>query len=84
MSGSHWPLQLSWDIFSRFAGFRGGKGSGPLPESGSHCIPIAILIVLGIFIVTLATTRFVSLSSMLGALAFPFIVIFITKQHNPG
>jgi len=71
-------------IFPIFAGFRGGKGVGTLAGVGIALYPVAILIVLVIFIVTLATTRFVSLSSILGALAFPFIVIFITKQHNPG
>jgi acyl phosphate:glycerol-3-phosphate acyltransferase len=71
-------------IFPVFAGFRGGKGVGTLAGVGIALYPVAILIVLVIFIITLASTRFVSLSSILGALAFPFIVIFITKQHNPG
>jgi acyl phosphate:glycerol-3-phosphate acyltransferase len=71
-------------IFPIFAGFRGGKGVGTLAGVGIALYPLAILIILGIFIVTLATTRYVSLSSVLCALAFPFIVIFITKQHNPG
>jgi len=71
-------------VFPVFAGFRGGKGVGTLAGIAIALYPLALLIVLGVFILCLATTRYVSLSSILGAILFPFIVIFITGEHNPG
>lgn len=71
-------------IFPVFAGFRGGKGVGTLAGVGIALYPVALLIVLGVFILTLALTRYVSLSSILGALVFPVAVVFITGQHHPG
>ncbi|MFH1297145.1 MAG: glycerol-3-phosphate 1-O-acyltransferase PlsY [Bacteroidota bacterium] len=71
-------------IFPVYAGFRGGKGVGTLAGVGIALYPVALLIVLGIFILILAITRYVSLSSILGALSFPFVVYFITYEHNSG
>ena len=66
------------------AGFRGGKGVGTMAGVGIALFPLALLIVLGIFIAVLAMTRYVSLSSCIAASAFPFIVVFITGEHHPG
>jgi glycerol-3-phosphate acyltransferase PlsY len=71
-------------IFPVYVGFRGGKGVGTLAGVGIALFPLALLIVLGVFIVTLAVSRYVSLSSILGALVFPLVVVFITGQHHPG
>ena len=75
---------FSGHVFPVFAGFKGGKGVGTLAGVGIALFPLALLIVLGIFIFTLITTRYVSLSSLLGGLSFPFIVIFICGEANPG
>jgi len=69
-------------IFPVYAGFRGGKGVGTLAGVGLALYPIALLIVLGIFIITFAISRYVSLSSVLGSVSFPFIVYFITDERN--
>lgn len=71
-------------IFPVFAGFKGGKGVGTLAGVGIALYPIALLIVLGIFIVTLVISRYVSLSSILAGISFPFIVIFVTGQTHHG
>src|SRR5512133_232653 len=71
-------------VFPLWAGFRGGKGVGTLAGVGIALFPLALLIVLGVFILTLAITRYVSVSSILGALVFPLAVVFITGQHHPG
>jgi acyl phosphate:glycerol-3-phosphate acyltransferase len=71
-------------IFPVFAGFRGGKGVATLAGVGIALYPLALLIVLGIFIVTLVASGFVSLSSILAAAAFPFVVYFITGETNSG
>jgi acyl phosphate:glycerol-3-phosphate acyltransferase len=71
-------------VFPIFASFKGGKGVGTLAGVGIALFPIALLIVLGIFIFILAVTRYVSLSSLVGGLSFPFIVIFLCGETNPG
>ena len=71
-------------IFPVYAGFKGGKGVGTLAGAGIALFPLALLIVFGVFVLTLALTRYVSLSSILGAITFPFIVWFITGEHHPG
>ncbi|NQV02537.1 MAG: glycerol-3-phosphate 1-O-acyltransferase PlsY [Bacteroidia bacterium] len=71
-------------IFPVYAGFRGGKGVGTLAGVGLALYPIALLIVLAIFILILAISRYVSLSSIIGAVSFPFVVYFITDERNIG
>ena len=71
-------------VFPVFAGFKGGKGVGTLAGVGIALYPFALLVVLGIFIIILVITRYVSLSSILGSLAFPFVVIFLFGESNPG
>jgi acyl phosphate:glycerol-3-phosphate acyltransferase len=75
---------FSGHVFPVFAGFKGGKGVGTLAGVGIALFPIALMIVLGVFIITLVATRYVSLSSILGGLSFPFAVIFITGETHPG
>jgi glycerol-3-phosphate acyltransferase PlsY len=71
-------------IFPVYVGFKGGKGVGTLAGVGIALFPVALLIVLGVFILTLAITHYVSLSSILGSLVFPFAVFLITGERNPG
>jgi len=71
-------------VFPVYAGFRGGKGVGTLAGVGISLYPVALLVVLAIFILALAMTRFVSLSSILASVAFPFVVFFITGVRHPG
>jgi acyl phosphate:glycerol-3-phosphate acyltransferase len=75
---------FSGHVFPVFAGFKGGKGVGTLAGVGIALFPIALLIVLVIFILILIITRYVSLSSLLGGLSFPFLVIFLCGETNPG
>ncbi|MCX6241161.1 MAG: glycerol-3-phosphate 1-O-acyltransferase PlsY [Bacteroidetes bacterium] len=71
-------------VFPVLAGFRGGKGVGTMAGVGIALYPLPLLIVLGIFIAILVITRYVSLSSCIAASAFPFIVVFISREHHPG
>ncbi|MEI6885639.1 MAG: glycerol-3-phosphate 1-O-acyltransferase PlsY [Bacteroidota bacterium] len=71
-------------VFPVFAGFRGGKGVGTMAGVGIALYPLALLIVLGIFIGVLAVSRYVSLSSCIAASAFPLIVVFVTGEHHAG
>ena len=71
-------------VFPVFAGFRGGKGVGTMAGVGIALYPLALLIVLGIFIAVLAVSRYVSLSSCIAASAFPLIVVFVTGEQHVG
>ena len=71
-------------VFPIFAGFKGGKGVGTLAGVSIALFPNAILIVLLIFILTLTISRYVSLSSIFAGISFPFVVIFLNGQTNPG
>jgi glycerol-3-phosphate acyltransferase PlsY len=71
-------------IFPIFAGFRGGKGVATL--LGILCaVHIgAALICIGVFVLTLLLTQYVSLSSMMAALTFPISIMFIYHETVPG
>ncbi len=71
-------------VFPVYAGFKGGKGVGTIAGAGFSLFPLAILLVLVVFIVVLATTHYVSLSSILASLAFPLVVYFILGIRHPG
>jgi len=70
-------------IYPVFAGFRGGKGIASLFGMILAIHAPTALICLGIFVLVLVLTHYVSLGSMLAALAYPFLVFFIftTVSH---
>jgi acyl phosphate:glycerol-3-phosphate acyltransferase len=71
-------------VFPVYAGFKGGKGVGTIAGVGISLFPLAILIVLVIFILVLAVTHYVSLSSIVASLVFPMVVYFIIGERHPG
>jgi glycerol-3-phosphate acyltransferase PlsY len=73
-------LAVLGHIFPIYAGFRGGKGVATLLGIVLAIHPIAALISLSIFILVLSITKYVSLSSMIAGLIFPFLIIFIFKE----
>lgn len=68
-------------VFPVFAGFKGGKGIATLLGVGIALYPFAVLVVVGIFILVLLISGYVSLASITGSVSFPFIVIFL---FHPG
>lgn len=71
-------------IFPLFASFRGGKGIATLLGIVLGVHPYGALICMGIFLIVLLISNYVSLSSMISALCFPVIVIFIFKTTVPS
>ena len=59
--------------FTIFAGFRGGKGVGTLGGMLLYLFPLAVLIGLGVWVLVLITTGFVSLGSVTAVTLFPLI-----------
>jgi glycerol-3-phosphate acyltransferase PlsY len=66
-------------VFPVWLRFKGGKGVAT--ALGVFCVlfPKAILVALAIFILVVAVTRYVSLGSILGAIAFPIAAYFMQK-----
>lgn len=58
-------------MFTPWLGFEGGKGVATAVGAFAGIAPRAVLVSLALFIVIVAITRYVSLGSILGALAFP-------------
>lgn len=64
-------------IFPVFANFRGGKGVATLIGVIMAIDPISTLICIGVFMVTLLITKYVSLSSMIAGLSFHVLVMVV-------
>ncbi|MDR2802246.1 MAG: glycerol-3-phosphate 1-O-acyltransferase PlsY [Prevotellaceae bacterium] len=64
-------------IFPVFAGFKGGKGVATVAGVMTAIHPSAMAMTFGVFVLTLLISHFVSLSSIIAALCFPFIVIVV-------
>ncbi len=69
-------------IFPIWANFKGGKGVATILGMALAIQPIVALICIIVFLVTLFTTRFVSLSSMLAGVVFMVLILFIFKERE--
>ena len=70
-------------IFPIWADFRGGKGVATLFGLVLGISPWTALGCVGIFLIVLYTTRFVSLSSILASITFPIFILVIFNVDNP-
>lgn len=64
-------------IFPIYEGFKGGKGVATIFGMILAIHPLVTVTCIGIFLLTLFATRYVSLSSMVAGLAFPFLTVFV-------
>lgn len=70
-------------IFPVFVDFKGGKGVATLFGMVIAIQPIVALCCVGVFLLVLFLTRFVSLSSMLASVAFAVFILFIWNEKEP-
>lgn len=71
-------------IFPIYVGFRGGKGIATLMGILLAIHTGAALISMGVFILVLVTSRFVSLSSMIASVSFPIVIILFFQTTIPS
>lgn len=71
-------------IFPIWADFKGGKGVATLFGLVLGISPWSALGCVGIFLLVLYLTRFVSLSSILASIAFPIFILVIFNVDNPA
>ena len=69
-------------IFPVWAGFRGGKGVATLLGMAVAIQPLVALCCVGVFLIALYLTRFVSLSSILAGVSFMVFILFIFNEKE--
>jgi glycerol-3-phosphate acyltransferase PlsY len=69
-------------VFSPFVGWKGGKGVACLLGAALVLYPAAAGLCLGLFVVTVAVTRYASLGSVVAAVAHP-IVLALLQASKP-
>jgi glycerol-3-phosphate acyltransferase PlsY len=69
-------------IFPIWAEFRGGKGVATLFGMIVAIQPLAAVCCVGVFLLVLYLTRFVSLSSILASVAFAVFILYIFDAHE--
>lgn len=70
-------------VFPLYSGFKGGKGVATLVGIILALCPKELLVCFFIFAVVFAWTRYVSLASIITALSFPLILIFLFQNPHP-
>jgi len=70
-------------IFPIWADFRGGKGVATLFGMILAIQPLVAACCVGVFMLVLYLTRFVSLSSILASVAFAIFILFIFNEQEP-
>ena len=70
-------------VFPIFAQFKGGKGVATLFGMILAIQPIVAVYCVGVFLLCLYLTRFVSLSSILASIAFAVLILFIFNEKEP-
>lgn len=71
-------------VYPVYAGFRGGKGVATLLGAGIALFPYASWIAVGIFLVVLFSSGYVSVASITAAVTFPFVELLLFHQRHEG
>ncbi len=70
-------------IYPIWADFKGGKGVATLLGMAIAIQPLVAVCCIGVFLLVLYLTRFVSLSSILAGVSFMVFILFIFNEHEP-
>jgi glycerol-3-phosphate acyltransferase PlsY len=76
-------LAVIGHIFPLYENFKGGKGIATLFGMLIGIHYVLALACAGLFVLVLLSTKYVSLSSILAAVAFPVLTIFVFKRDEP-
>ncbi len=74
---------ITGHCYSVFLNFKGGKGVATAAGIMAFLMPDVFVVILIIFILTVTITRYVSLGSIVGAIAFPLLTAFIFPKPLP-
>lgn len=69
-------------ILPVWANFKGGKGVATLFGMALAIQPVVAISTVGVFLLVLYLTRFVSLSSILAGVAFMVLILYIFNEHE--
>lgn len=69
-------------IFPLFANFKGGKGVATLAGAVMGVYPPAVLLCLGVWVIVLMISHYVSLSSMIAGCMFPVFILISPKTNH--
>ena len=69
-------------IFPLYSGFKGGKGVASMLGLLLALHPASAGITLAVFAICFASTRIVSISSIIAAISFPIIIFFLEKTDS--
>jgi glycerol-3-phosphate acyltransferase PlsY len=69
-------------IYPVYIGFKGGKGVASFAGIALAMFPLSFLSSLFIFLLVVLLTKYVSLGSIITALAFPFILVFVFNNNS--
>lgn len=69
-------------IYPIWAGFKGGKGVATLLGMAVAIQPLVAVCCIGVFVLVLYLTRFVSLSSILAGVSFMVFILFIFNERE--
>jgi len=85
LTESPWPLlaagaAIVGHVYPVWLRFRGGKGVAVAGGAVIALTPLPALIVLGVWLVLVALTRYVSVGSLAGAVTYPFAVLAFGEE----